>query len=103
MDIKEALSDLLYRVTEEDRTALLNYTNSASDAVSSQFYHKARHEMLRWFTHELTKLIKLIPTEQVTYYVLKETDTFEDLLKRSAEHGRRTEKDTNERNYQEQN
>lgn len=100
MDIKEALSDLLFKVTEEDRTALLNYANSHANEAS-QYYHKARHEMLRWFTRELTDLIKLIPTEQVTYYVLKETDNLNDILK-GVKDGSRTEKDTNERSYQEQ-
>lgn len=80
MDIKEALSNLLFKVTEEDRTALLNYTNSNVNEAT-QYYHKARHEMLRWFTRELTDLIKLIPTTEVKYYILKETDNLEDILK----------------------
>lgn len=102
MDIKEALSELIKEVSQIESDALTqrNYGDLNTKAFQ---YHNGRYEVSYFVKLRLVELVKLLPTEQVTYYVLKETDTFEDLLKRSAKHGRRTEKDTNERNYQEQN
>ena len=79
MNIKEALSDLLDKVISADRESL----NSLMGANSTQslVYHQTRHELFRWFSSELMQLIKLIPTEQITYYILKETDNIEDILK----------------------
>ena len=102
MDIKEALSELIRDVSEIESDALKQRNYGDLNTVAFQ-YNNGRYEVSHFVGIKLLELIKLLPTEQITYYVLKEADTFEDLLKRSAEHGRRTEKDTNERNYQEQN
>lgn len=100
MDIKEALADLIKDVTQIDIEA----TSISSRIISDEklrCYYNGRHEVSHAVRIRLLELIKLIPTEQVTYYVLKETDNLNDILK-GVKDGRRTEKDTNERSYQEQ-
>ena len=79
MMIKEALSYLLDKVISADRESLNSLMGSKS--TQSLVYHQTRHELFRWFSTELMQLIKLIPTEQITYYILKETDNIEDILK----------------------
>ena len=101
MDIKEALSELIKEVSQIESDALTQRNYGDLNTGAFQYYN-GRYEVSYFVKLRLLELVKLLPTEQVTYYVLKETDTFEDLLKRSAKHGRRTEKDTNERSYQEQ-
>ena len=96
MDIKEALAELIKDVSriEADATAQM-YNDLRVDAKQ---YYNGRYEVSYYVKIKLLDLIKLIPVEQITYYVLKETDTFEDLLKRSAEHDKRRSENTgNER------
>ena len=88
MDIKEALAELIKEVSqiEADAIAQRNYNDLRHDVKQ---YYNGRYEVSYFVKIKLLELIKLIPVEQITYYVLKETDTFEDLLKRSAEHDKR--------------
>lgn len=101
MDIKEALADLIKDVTEIETQAIFINSQITNDE-KLKCYYKGRHEVSHIVRIKLVELFKLLPTEQVTYYVLKETDNLNDILK-GVKDGRRTEKDTNERNYQEQN
>ena len=101
MDIKEALSDLIKDISQIESDALNKRNYGNLNTVAFQ-YHNGRYEVSHFVRIKLLELIKLLPTEQITYYVLKETDNLNDILK-GVKDGRRTEKDTNERNYQEQN
>ena len=44
-------------------------------------YHQGREEVLRYMHKVLTNLVALIPTKEIKYYILKETDNIEDILK----------------------
>lgn len=101
MDIKEALSELIKEVSQIESDALTQRNYGDLNTGAFQYYN-GRYEVSYFVKLRLLELVKLLPTEQVTYYVLKETDNLNDILK-GVKHGRRTEKDTNERNYQEQN
>lgn len=101
MDIKEALADLIKDVTQID-TQAISINSQLTNDEKLKCYYQGRHDVSHSVRIKLLELIKLLPTEQVTYYVLKETDNLNDILK-GVKDGSRTEKDTNERSYQEQN
>lgn len=69
---------------------LQNVVHSISSAQAGQeyaedtrikMYHKGREEVLNYMHTVLTNLITLIPTKEIKYYILKETDNIEDILK----------------------
>lgn len=46
-----------------------------------RMYYQGREEVLRYMHKVLTNLVTLIPTREIKYYILKETDNIEDILK----------------------
>lgn len=46
-----------------------------------KLYCQGREQILRYMHKVLTNLVSLIPTKEIKYYILKETDNIEDILK----------------------
>lgn len=51
------------------------------DDVRVRLYHQGRREVLEYMHTVLSNLVALIPTREIKYYILKETDNIEDILK----------------------
>ena len=80
MDIKEALSDLIKDVSQIENDALTQRNYGDLNTGAFQYYN-GRYEVSYFVRIKLMELIKLLPTEQITYYVLKDTDNLNDILK----------------------
>lgn len=46
-----------------------------------KMYYQGREDVLQYMHKVLTNLVALIPTREIKYYILKETDNIEDILK----------------------
>lgn len=80
MEIKEALSTLIKDVVEINEQAIMNIHKTGT-SIESVCYNRGRYEVSKYVKEELLNIIKMIPTQQINYYILKETDNIEDILK----------------------